>query len=172
MSAENGISRRAALVKLGLFLNGIVGVFLAVPIVRYLLSPVIREKKFGYDVVAFARRAGTVSRRPDSARHLSQSRGQCLGRRNRRHRVLGSECRRSDIPGLCHKLRAPWMPGSLVCAVEPLHVSLPRRRLLPGWIAGFWTSRARIVPVQLQNRRRKTSHQSWRNADSWSAGRK
>ncbi len=49
MSAENGISRRAALMKLGVFLNGIVGILLAVPIVRYLLSPVIREKKIGYD---------------------------------------------------------------------------------------------------------------------------
>ncbi len=49
MSAENGISRRAALVKLGVFLNGIVGLALAVPIVRYLLSPVIREKKVGYE---------------------------------------------------------------------------------------------------------------------------
>jgi Rieske Fe-S protein len=49
MSIDNGISRRAALVKLGLFLNGVVGVFLAVPIVRYLLSPVIREKKIGYE---------------------------------------------------------------------------------------------------------------------------
>ena len=49
MSAENGMSRRAALVKLGLFLNGIVGAALAVPIVRYLLSPVIREKKIGYE---------------------------------------------------------------------------------------------------------------------------
>jgi menaquinol-cytochrome c reductase iron-sulfur subunit len=49
MSAENGISRRAMLVKLGLFLNGIVGVVLAVPIARYLLSPVIREKKYGYE---------------------------------------------------------------------------------------------------------------------------
>ena len=29
--------------KLGLLLNGIVGIFLAVPIVRYLLSPVTRE---------------------------------------------------------------------------------------------------------------------------------
>ena len=49
MSTENGISRRAALVKLGMFLNGMVGAALAVPIVRYLLSPVIREKKFGYE---------------------------------------------------------------------------------------------------------------------------
>jgi menaquinol-cytochrome c reductase iron-sulfur subunit len=49
MSAESGMSRRAMLVKLGIFLNGIVGVFLAVPIVRFLLSPVTREKKFGYE---------------------------------------------------------------------------------------------------------------------------
>src|SRR3984893_4342623 len=49
MTTGSGISRRAALVKLGVLLNGIVGVFLAVPIVRYLLSPVISEKKFGYE---------------------------------------------------------------------------------------------------------------------------
>src|ERR1700690_1337976 len=49
MRTANRISRRAALAKLDLFLNGVVGVFLAVPIVRYLLSPVIREKKIGYE---------------------------------------------------------------------------------------------------------------------------
>ena len=49
MSAENGISRRALLVKLGLFFNGIIGVALAVPIVRFLLSPMIRDEKVGYD---------------------------------------------------------------------------------------------------------------------------
>jgi menaquinol-cytochrome c reductase iron-sulfur subunit len=49
MSTENGISRRAALVNLGLFLNGIVAVILAVPIVRYVLSPVVRARKPGYE---------------------------------------------------------------------------------------------------------------------------
>ena len=49
MSKENGMSRRAMLVKLGVLLNGAVGIFLAVPIVRFLLSPVTREKKFGYE---------------------------------------------------------------------------------------------------------------------------
>jgi Rieske Fe-S protein len=49
MNEENGMSRRAALVKLGVFLNGILGVFLAVPIVRYLLSPVTRQKRAGYE---------------------------------------------------------------------------------------------------------------------------
>jgi len=49
MSEENGISRRAMLVKVGIFLNSIVGAALAVPIVRFLLSPVMREQKFGYE---------------------------------------------------------------------------------------------------------------------------
>jgi Rieske Fe-S protein len=49
MKTENGVSRRAALVKLGVFLNGILGAFLAVPIVRYLLSPVTRERRAGYE---------------------------------------------------------------------------------------------------------------------------
>ena len=49
MSVENGMSRRAALVKLGMFLNSVVAVVLAVPIVRYLLSPVTRGRKIGYE---------------------------------------------------------------------------------------------------------------------------
>src|ERR1700752_83228 len=49
MSAETGMSRRAALMKVGVLLNGVIGVLLAVPIVRYLLSPVTREKKSGYE---------------------------------------------------------------------------------------------------------------------------
>ena len=49
MSAETGTSRRAMLVKIGLLLNGIVGAVLAVPIVRYLVSPVTRERQIGYE---------------------------------------------------------------------------------------------------------------------------
>lgn len=49
MSTESGMSRRAILVKLGLLLNGIVGAVLAVPIVRYLVSPVTRERQIGYE---------------------------------------------------------------------------------------------------------------------------
>jgi Rieske Fe-S protein len=37
------------LLKLGILLNGAAGIVLAVPIVRYLLSPVIRERKPGYE---------------------------------------------------------------------------------------------------------------------------
>jgi menaquinol-cytochrome c reductase iron-sulfur subunit len=49
MSLTGGVTRRDLFMKAGIFLNGIVGVILAVPIVRYLLSPVTRERKAGYD---------------------------------------------------------------------------------------------------------------------------
>jgi len=49
MSAENSMSRRVLLAKLGLFFNGIIGAALTVPILGYLLSPVTRERKVGYD---------------------------------------------------------------------------------------------------------------------------
>jgi len=49
MSAEDSTSRRALFMKVGLFFNGMVAAALAVPIVRYLLSPVTREGKSSYE---------------------------------------------------------------------------------------------------------------------------
>src|SRR5271169_5324906 len=43
------ISGRRMFLKLGLLFNGAVGVLLGVPIVRYLLSPVARGRKQGYE---------------------------------------------------------------------------------------------------------------------------
>ena len=49
MTAPDRLSRRGMFMKLSLLLNGAVGVVLAVPIIRYLLSPVIREWAPGYE---------------------------------------------------------------------------------------------------------------------------
>jgi menaquinol-cytochrome c reductase iron-sulfur subunit len=49
MTLPDGLSRRAMLMKLGILFNGAIGMILAVPIVRYILSPVIRERKPGYE---------------------------------------------------------------------------------------------------------------------------
>jgi quinol---cytochrome c reductase iron-sulfur subunit, bacillus type len=49
MTAPDGLSRRGVLVKLGILFNGTVGAILAVPIVRYILSPAIRERRPGYE---------------------------------------------------------------------------------------------------------------------------
>ena len=45
MTLPDGLSRRAVLMKIGIFLNGIVALILAVPIVRYLLSPISHQRK-------------------------------------------------------------------------------------------------------------------------------
>jgi menaquinol-cytochrome c reductase iron-sulfur subunit len=49
MTLPDNLSRRAMLMKLGIFFNGIVAALLAIPIVRYILSPVARSRKFGYE---------------------------------------------------------------------------------------------------------------------------
>lgn len=49
MSLPNGLSRRQMFLKIGMLFNGIVGVLLGVPIVRYILSPVTRGRKDGYE---------------------------------------------------------------------------------------------------------------------------
>jgi nitrite reductase/ring-hydroxylating ferredoxin subunit len=48
MTLPDSISRRAMLMKLGIFFNGIIALILAVPILRYLLSPIMRSRKIGY----------------------------------------------------------------------------------------------------------------------------
>jgi menaquinol-cytochrome c reductase iron-sulfur subunit len=49
MTPSTKSSRRALLAKLGLLFNGVVGAILAVPIVRYIASPVTRGLKQGYN---------------------------------------------------------------------------------------------------------------------------
>jgi Rieske Fe-S protein len=49
VSLPDGLSRRAMLMKLGILFNAAVGTILAVPIVRYILSPVIRARRPGYE---------------------------------------------------------------------------------------------------------------------------
>ena len=47
MNQPDETSRRGMLMKLGLLFNGAIGAVLAVPVVRYLLSPVTRAQKTG-----------------------------------------------------------------------------------------------------------------------------
>jgi menaquinol-cytochrome c reductase iron-sulfur subunit len=49
MSLTGGVTRRDLFMKVAIFCNGIIGLILAVPIVRYLFSPVTSERKVGYD---------------------------------------------------------------------------------------------------------------------------
>jgi quinol---cytochrome c reductase iron-sulfur subunit, bacillus type len=49
MNVPSGLSRRQMFLKTAVLFNGIVGVLLGVPLVRYLLSPITRERKSGYN---------------------------------------------------------------------------------------------------------------------------
>ncbi|HEX3375593.1 MAG TPA: Rieske 2Fe-2S domain-containing protein [Candidatus Acidoferrales bacterium] len=49
MSLTGEVTRRDFFMKVGICCNAVVGFILAVPIVRYLVSPVSRERKPGYD---------------------------------------------------------------------------------------------------------------------------
>src|ERR1700728_1944461 len=62
------------------------------------------------------------------------------------------------------------MSGSVVSAVESVHVSVSWRSLLPGRFTCVGASPAGTVPVPLQNRGWRTSDQGGRDADSRSAG--
>jgi len=49
MSAPGGLSRRQMFLKTAMLFNGFVGALLAIPVLGYLLSPVIRGRKPGYE---------------------------------------------------------------------------------------------------------------------------
>ena len=48
MSTDSTISRRALFMKLGILFNGLVAAALAVPVIRFLLSPIVRGRANGY----------------------------------------------------------------------------------------------------------------------------
>ena len=49
MTLPRGLSRRDLFLKVGIIFNGLVGAVLAIPIVRYILSPITRGRKPGYE---------------------------------------------------------------------------------------------------------------------------
>jgi menaquinol-cytochrome c reductase iron-sulfur subunit len=49
MTLKDGFTRRDIFMKLGILFNGVVAAVLAVPIVRYILSPVFHARKGGYN---------------------------------------------------------------------------------------------------------------------------
>jgi menaquinol-cytochrome c reductase iron-sulfur subunit len=78
MTLPRAITRRDLFMKVGVLLNGIVGVVLAVPIVRYLLSPMARGRRTGYDSwIAL----GSIEQFPSGETRLATYRNPVVNRR-------------------------------------------------------------------------------------------
>src|SRR6202021_1533470 len=103
--------------------------------------------KPGLRFLARAGPARPISRGANTLGHLSKPPGGSIGRGNRKHPLLGASSVRGKVPGLRDQLRASRLPGPLVPAVRPVHVSLSWWRLLFGRLARVGTAGARPVRI-------------------------
>jgi Rieske Fe-S protein len=67
MSDSNDLSRRALFAKIGLLLNGLVATIIAVPVVGFLLSPALRDRKSPLSWVSL----GTLDRFPEGQTRMA-----------------------------------------------------------------------------------------------------
>jgi Rieske Fe-S protein len=67
MSDSNDLSRRALFAKIGLLLNGLVATIIAVPVLGFLLSPALRERKSPLSWVSL----GTLDRFPEGQTRMA-----------------------------------------------------------------------------------------------------
>jgi hypothetical protein len=80
MSVPGGLSRRQMFLKIAMLFNGVAGMFLAVPIVRYILSPVTRGRKPGYDSWVSLGPNRSVPLGRDASRDVPSPGRACVGR--------------------------------------------------------------------------------------------
>src|SRR6059058_666466 len=144
MTGTDGVSRRVFLARLGIGFNAIVATLLGVPIVRYILSPITRERRPGYESWLSL---GALDQFPEGQTRFATYRNPVVnaGRRDRDDRVLGASSRGREVPGLRDQLRAPRVPRPLVPAIELVHVPVSRWRLLRRRLARLWTAGAWLV---------------------------
>jgi len=142
------ISRRAMLVKLGLLLNGVVAAILAVPIVRYLLSPALLERKPGYESWLSL---GGLNQFPAGQTRLATYRNPVVNPWDGETADIACWVRNLDGQNFqvfavnCAHLDVRFVGSS----VEPIHVPMPRRGLLSGRLSSLWASGTRTVSVPL-----------------------
>ena len=75
---NNAVSRRDLFAKIGMLLNGLAVVILATPVVGYLVSPDPRRRPRSVQTLGRAGGTRRISRRPDSAREVSEPHRRCL----------------------------------------------------------------------------------------------
>ncbi len=123
MSQPDGVSRRGMLATLGIVLNDRCGRNSGGAHRALSALPGDSRGYVGGRVMALARRSRSVSCRRDAPCDVSKSDHVSIGRRDREHPLLGASRGWRQIPGVCHQLRAFGLPGPLVSAIRPVHVS-------------------------------------------------
>ena len=151
------VSRRALFAKIGLLLNGLAVVVLATPVVGYLLSPILRGERGQYKRWITL---GELDEFPEGQTRLAKFHNPISGVSDGDtdhipcwvRRIQGEQFQVFAIN--CAHLGCPvrWF-----AAIGPVHVSLPRRCVLPGRIACFRAASARTFRVPLQSGKRPSA---------------
>ena len=142
---QNEISRRDLFARIGMLLNGLAVTILAVPVIGYLVSPIL-----GGDRGQYKRwiTLGELDEFPEGQTRLAKFQnpiaGVADGETDRTpcwvRRIQGEQFQVFAVN--CAHL---GLPGSLVCPVRIIHVPVSRWRVLPGWLACLRTATARAV---------------------------
>src|SRR5215469_8767351 len=104
-----------------------------------------RQRSRAVQTLDYTGRSQRISGRTNAFGDVSESNFVLRRWRHRPHPLLGATHSGRTVPGIRGQLRPPRMSGPLVPAIGPVHVSLPRRRVLPGRLARFWTAASRAV---------------------------
>ena len=143
--SDRDVSRRQFFMKVGIALNGLAALVLATPVVGYLLAPLLRGDGGRYRQWIDL---GELDEFPEGQTRLAKYKNPISNPwdgETDNIPVLGTPRAGRTIPGLRDQLRPSRMSRALVPAVRAVHVSLPRRRVLPGWLARLRSARTRIV---------------------------
>ena len=131
--------------KIGMLLNGLAVAVLATPVVGYLLSPILRGDRGQYKRWVSL---GELDEFPEGQTRLAKFQNPISG---------VSDGDTDHIPCWVRRIQGEQfqvfaincahlgMSGALVRTIGIVHVSLPWRRVLPGWIARLRTAPARTL---------------------------
>ncbi len=166
MTGTDGVSRRVFLARLGIGFNAIVATLLGVPIVRYILSPITRERRPGYESWLSL---GSLDQFPEGQTRFATYRNPVVNAWDGETATIACWVRRLagekfqvfaiNCAHLGYQLRAPRVPRPLVPAIELVHVPVSRWRLLRGRLARLRTAGPWLVRISLQDRSGKSLHQ-------------
>ena len=120
-------TRRRFLLMLGLALNAVVALLVAIPVLGYLFGPIRRRAAQSWILL------GPIERFPTGETRLATYENPFRVAWDGPTAHIACWVRRTRgraVPGVCHQLHASRLPGALVRALTVVYVSLPWRGVL------------------------------------------